>query len=190
MLDFEDVDESFFCRLSHSAAETDETRASFLRGRRAFGFSIEGSELAAILGFGILRGVMRRSSIVENNINQTIASAVNGASADMKFSVPAMFILVYTDFNIPLLVLCWLNPGFLAIGLIGAAHAFGHTAAARWPSKKRATASLAATIRSSMSRWASSRARGRRRTGAPCSSSTTSTRSVDLYRSARAHATP
>ena len=42
MLDFEDVDDSFFCRLSHSAAETDETRASFLRGRRPFGFSIEG----------------------------------------------------------------------------------------------------------------------------------------------------
>ncbi len=33
------------------------------------GFSIEGSELAAILGFGILRGIMRRNSIVENNIN-------------------------------------------------------------------------------------------------------------------------
>ncbi len=32
------------------------------------GFSIEGSELAAILGFGILRGLMGRSSIIENNI--------------------------------------------------------------------------------------------------------------------------
>ena len=39
------------------------------------GFSIEGSELAAILGWGILRGLMRRTSIVENNINQTLASA-------------------------------------------------------------------------------------------------------------------
>jgi putative OPT family oligopeptide transporter len=57
------------------------------------GFSIEGSELAAILGWGILRGLMRRTSIVENNINQTIASAVNGASAGMMFSVPALFIL-------------------------------------------------------------------------------------------------
>jgi putative OPT family oligopeptide transporter len=57
------------------------------------GFSIEGSELAAILGFGILRGILRRKSIVENNINQTAASAVNGASAGMMFSVPAIFIL-------------------------------------------------------------------------------------------------
>ena len=43
------------------------------------GFSIEGSELAAILGFGILRGLLRRKSIIENNIVQTIASGVNGA---------------------------------------------------------------------------------------------------------------
>ena len=57
------------------------------------GFSIEGSELAAILGWGILRGVLRRTSIVENNINQSIASAVNAASSGMMFSVPALFIL-------------------------------------------------------------------------------------------------
>ena len=47
------------------------------------GFSIEGSELAAILGFGILRGILRRRSIVENNVTQTVASAVNGASSGM-----------------------------------------------------------------------------------------------------------
>jgi putative OPT family oligopeptide transporter len=57
------------------------------------GFTIEGSEIAAILGFGILRGLMGRTSIVENNINQTIASSVNGATAGMMFSIPALFIL-------------------------------------------------------------------------------------------------
>jgi putative OPT family oligopeptide transporter len=36
---------------------------------------------------------MRRTSIVENNINQTIASAVNGASSGIMFSVPALLIL-------------------------------------------------------------------------------------------------
>lgn len=61
------------------------------------GFSIEGSELAAILGWGILRGIMRRTSILENNINQTLASAVNGASAGMMFSIPALFILASKD---------------------------------------------------------------------------------------------
>ena len=55
------------------------------------GFSIEGSELAAILGFGILRGMLRRKSIIENNIVQTIASGVNGASSGMMFSVTCHF---------------------------------------------------------------------------------------------------
>ena len=61
------------------------------------GFSIEGSELAAILGWGVLRGVLGRTSILENNINQTIASAVNGASSGIMFTVPALFILAQTD---------------------------------------------------------------------------------------------
>ena len=61
------------------------------------GFSIEGSELAAILGWGVLRGVMRRNSILENNINQTIASAVNGASSGIMFTVPALFILAQRE---------------------------------------------------------------------------------------------
>lgn len=61
------------------------------------GFSIEGSELAAILGWGVLRGIMRRTSILENNINQTIASAVNGASSGIMFTVPALFILARTE---------------------------------------------------------------------------------------------
>jgi putative OPT family oligopeptide transporter len=82
------------------------------------GFSIEGSELAAILGFGILRGVMRRRSIVENNINQSLASAVNAASAGMVFSMPALFILGYTEFNVPLTVLGCITGGILGIAFI------------------------------------------------------------------------
>lgn len=87
------------------------------------GFSIEGSELAAILGWGILRGLLRRSSIVENNINQTIASAVNGASAGMMFSVPALFILGDTypgagDFSPVLMVLACITGGVLGLAFV------------------------------------------------------------------------
>lgn len=87
------------------------------------GFSIEGSELAAILGWGVLRGVLRRTSIVENNINQTVASAVNGASAGMMFSVPALFILNskmpgLTDFNKYLMVVACITGGVLGISFI------------------------------------------------------------------------
>ena len=82
------------------------------------GFSIEGSELAAILGFGVLRGMMRRTSIVENNINQTLASAVNGASSGMVFSVPALFLLGHTDFNPYYMVLGCIAGGILGIAFI------------------------------------------------------------------------
>ena len=82
------------------------------------GFSIEGSELAAILGFGILRGIMRRNSIIENNINQTIASSVNAASAGMMFTVPALFILNQTDFSALLLVFACIAGGILGIAFI------------------------------------------------------------------------
>ncbi len=83
------------------------------------GFSIEGSELAAILGFGILRGLMGRHSIIENNINQTLASAVNGAAPGIMFSVPAIFILGYSEeLNIPLTVLGCIAGGILGITFI------------------------------------------------------------------------
>ena len=84
------------------------------------GFSIEGSELAAILGFGILRGVLNRSSIIENNIVQTVASAVNGASSGMMFSVPAIFILGYdqTHFDPTLMVFGCIAGAFLGIAFI------------------------------------------------------------------------
>jgi putative OPT family oligopeptide transporter len=84
------------------------------------GFSIEGSELAAILGFGILRGLLNRSSIIENNIVQTVASAVNGASSGMMFSVPAIFILGYdqTHFSPELMVFGCIAGAFLGIAFI------------------------------------------------------------------------
>ncbi|MBN2128230.1 MAG: OPT/YSL family transporter, partial [Sedimentisphaerales bacterium] len=82
------------------------------------GFSHEGSELAAILGFGVLRGILRRNSIIENNISQTVASSVNGASAGIMFSVPALFILGRTDFNPYLLTFGCIAGGVLGIAFI------------------------------------------------------------------------
>ncbi|MGK7295395.1 MAG: OPT family oligopeptide transporter [Candidatus Wenzhouxiangella sp. M2_3B_020] len=82
------------------------------------GFSIEGSELAAILGFAILRGMMRRTSIIENNIVQTVASSVNAASSGLMFSVPAFFILGETDFDPYLLTFGCIAGAFLGIAFI------------------------------------------------------------------------
>lgn len=89
------------------------------------GFSIEGSELAAILGWGILRGLMGRTSILENNINQTVASAVNGASSGIMFSIPALFILNrnpefagVADFNIPLMIFACIAGAFVGLAFV------------------------------------------------------------------------
>ena len=89
------------------------------------GFAIEGSELAAILGWGVLRGVLRRSSILENNINQTVASAVNGASSGIMFSVPALYILSNNagfesvkDFDIPTLILACITGSILGLAFV------------------------------------------------------------------------
>jgi len=82
------------------------------------GFSIEGSELAAILGFGILRGLARRNSIIEVNVTQTVASSVNAASSGMMFSVPALFILGQTDFDPWLLTFGCIAGAFLGIAFI------------------------------------------------------------------------
>ncbi len=89
------------------------------------GFSIEGSELAAILGWGVLRGLMRRTSIAENNINQTIASAVNGASSGIMFSVPALLILSkkpglesVAEFNVPLMVFACIAGAFIGLAFV------------------------------------------------------------------------
>ncbi len=57
------------------------------------GFSIGGSTIAAILGYVFLRSCLRKGTIVENNINQTIASGINSAGTGVIFVLPALFLL-------------------------------------------------------------------------------------------------
>ncbi len=57
------------------------------------GFTIVGSSIAAVLGFGVLRGVLRKGSILEVNIAQTIGSAVNTPNSGVIFTVPVLFLL-------------------------------------------------------------------------------------------------
>ncbi|MCB9682697.1 MAG: OPT/YSL family transporter [Alphaproteobacteria bacterium] len=71
--------------------------AAFVYINLKLGFGLAGSTVAAILGFAVLRGGLGRRSIVENNINQTIASGINTASAGVTFVLPALFIMAVTD---------------------------------------------------------------------------------------------
>lgn len=57
------------------------------------GFSLGGSTVAAIMGYALLRGVLGKGTMVENNINQTIASGINTAGTGIVFTVPALFML-------------------------------------------------------------------------------------------------
>ncbi len=57
------------------------------------GFTIGGSTIAAVLGFGVLRGLLRRGSILETNIGQTVASAVNIPNSGIIFTVPVLLLL-------------------------------------------------------------------------------------------------
>ena len=57
------------------------------------GFTIGGSAIAAVIGFGILRGVLRKGTILETNIVQTIASAVNTPNSGVIFTVPVLILL-------------------------------------------------------------------------------------------------
>lgn len=74
--------------------------AAFVYIGLKLGFGLSGSSVAAILGFALLRGVGRgvlrirgAGSIVENNINQTIASGINTASSGVVFTFPALLLL-------------------------------------------------------------------------------------------------
>jgi len=66
---------------------------SFVYASLKLGFSIGGSTVAAIMGYALLRGVMKKGTTIENNINQTIASGINTAGTGVVFTFPALFLL-------------------------------------------------------------------------------------------------
>jgi putative OPT family oligopeptide transporter len=64
------------------------------------GMTVSASIPAAVISMGILRGILRRGTILENNIVQTIASAGESLAAGIIFTVPALIIAgAWTDFR-------------------------------------------------------------------------------------------
>ncbi len=73
---------------------------SFTYASLILGFSIVGSSVAAIISWGVLRGLIPlitagklKGTILENNIAQTIASAINVAHSGLVFTIPALFMM-------------------------------------------------------------------------------------------------
>lgn len=67
--------------------------AAFVYAGMRLGFGIGGSTIAAIMGFAILRGVFRKGTIPENNINQTIASGINTTGSGIIFTLPVLYLM-------------------------------------------------------------------------------------------------
>lgn len=64
------------------------------------GMTVSASIPAAVISMGILRGIFRRGTILENNIAQTSASAGESLAAGIIFTVPALVIIgAWRDFN-------------------------------------------------------------------------------------------
>lgn len=82
------------------------------------GMTVAASIPAAVISMGILRGVLKRGSLLENNMVQTIGSTAESLAAGMIFTIPALFIFAATaetqqDKDI-------LTPGFWEMSLWGA----------------------------------------------------------------------
>ncbi len=56
------------------------------------GMTVSASIPAAVISMGLIRGVLRRDSILENNMVQTIGSAGESVAAGCIFTVPALFL--------------------------------------------------------------------------------------------------
>ena len=86
------------------------------------GFTITGTAIAAVVGFGVLRGILRRGSILEVNIGQTVGSAVNIVNSGIIFTVPVLFLLGYQlsfrDANFWLLTLACVAGAVLGVAFI------------------------------------------------------------------------
>jgi uncharacterized oligopeptide transporter (OPT) family protein len=83
------------------------------------GFTIVGSTVAAVIGFGVLRGILRKGSILEVNIFQTVASSVNTVNAGIIFTVPVLFLLGFEQqIKYPALLLAAIGGSLLGVVMI------------------------------------------------------------------------
>ena len=89
--------------------------ANVYLGLRA-GMTVSASIPAAVISIGILRGIMRRSSILESNLVQTAASAGESLAAGIIFTMPALLLTgVWEDFHFWTTTLIALAGGLLGV---------------------------------------------------------------------------
>ncbi len=91
--------------------------AAFVYAGLKLGFTLSGSAVAAILGFAVLKGVMRKGTIIENNINQTIASGINIAGSGVIFTLPVL-LLMKEEFSIIPMILAGIAGSIMGVTVI------------------------------------------------------------------------
>ena len=74
------------------------------------GMTVSASIPAAVISMGIIRKILRRNSIRENNIVQTIASAGESLAAGPIFTLPALFMQAQEGL--------WDMPNLIELGLL------------------------------------------------------------------------
>ena len=64
------------------------------------GMTVSAAIPASVISMGILRGLLRRGTILENNVVHTIASSGEGLAAGIIFTVPALVLAgIWTEFD-------------------------------------------------------------------------------------------
>jgi putative OPT family oligopeptide transporter len=98
---------------------------AFVYAGLRLGFSIGGSTIAAIMGFALLKGVLKKGTICENNINQTIASGINTTGGGIIFTLPVLYLMGFlgkdfsSDWKTLVLITCAATAGsFIGVAVI------------------------------------------------------------------------
>ena len=92
--------------------------ANVYLGLRA-GMTVSASIPAAVISMGILRGIMKRGSVLESNLVQTCASAGESLAAGIIFTMPALLLTgVWQHFDFWMTTLIALSGGLLGVLLM------------------------------------------------------------------------
>jgi putative OPT family oligopeptide transporter len=80
------------------------------------GMTVTASIPAAVISMGILRGIMGRGTILENNLVQTIASAGESLAAGIIFTMPALVIVgIWQEFEFWTVTMIAISGGLLGV---------------------------------------------------------------------------
>lgn len=80
------------------------------------GMTVSASIPAAVISMGLLKGVFKRGTILENNLVQTVASAGESLAAGIIFTMPALVIAgVWSDFDYWTTTLVAMTGGMLGV---------------------------------------------------------------------------